>query len=598
MPFGNIPTTSRLGISNVTTRDASGFASTVLSLPANSPIYQEQLVHSTEWREGPQKAAAGICGYTDTDISNISTIRQVSGHDSMWSRYNISLPLLRENFEWHRATYYNQIYYVNNEPETKSLLRTLPECDLGDCWNPRNNSIDPALSPYFPNPNSQFWEYFPNSQGAKPPGHCPDDGLSSRIRPDAMAFVFLRMRRLSTPPQMNRGHTVLPPSAAITRLGFVDPYWQTFFDCVRNGVTINGVTEPGITPAELKVIHVHRYTDDPSSSGQTPSSAVARDASFIRQGVDWFRNRYNSNPLPADILLSEMGLNWEIQSDLRWAGGWTGFATGLAWWNTWLCWLTRIGPAECNLQGWETGAHTIHACAHEASYILYTFCTDTPDEDDNGNRTQWYFNTDAWGQYGYYGAPVRRIDALAIQSPSKTYLNSFMVFDSVTWWGRVWRRTPFGACYTVWAYVGADPNVQNYQLFGQGWVESTSYGESGKATVSLPAGYSTVYFPVIKDFGTFPSTLVAMKWYREPGDGALCWFGSMSMQDFANTSTIHVDDTGYNQNVYTAMVYPAVCYSSVPRTIKVSLFRWAGGPRLWFGRPVVLPGACSWFAEQ
>ena len=517
MPFGNIPSTSRLGISEFNYARRFRFASTVLRLPPNIPIYQGQLVHSTEWREGPQRAAAAICGYTDTNISHTTTIRQISAHDTMWSRYNLSLPILRENFEWHRGYYYNQIYYVSNEPETKSILRTLPECDASDCWNPRNNTIDPSISPYFPNPDNQFWEYYPNEDGIRFTGDCPGDGLSSRIRPDAMAFVFLRLRRLSIPPQLNRGHVVLPPSAIDARLALSNPYWQTFFDCVRNGVTINSVTEPGITPSELKVIHIHRYTDDPNLSGMTPSATVAKDASIIRKGVDWFRNRYNSNPLPADILLSEMGLNWKIQTDLRWAGGWPGFASGLTWWNTWLCWLTRIGPAECNLQGWDTGAHTIHACAHETSLRPYVL-----EQSPNDYRTQWYFNSDAWGQYGYYDAPVYKIGALAIKSPSKTYQNSFTAFDSITWWSKQWRTTPFGACYTVWAYVGADPNVQNYQLFGQGWVESLSSGESGKANITLPSGYSTVYFPVIKDMGTFPSTAIAMKWYREPGDGALC----------------------------------------------------------------------------
>ena len=58
MPFGSISWSKRLGIANNMTKNASGFAGTVLRLPAGIPIYQQQLVHSTVYEMGPAKAAA------------------------------------------------------------------------------------------------------------------------------------------------------------------------------------------------------------------------------------------------------------------------------------------------------------------------------------------------------------------------------------------------------------------------------------------------------------------------------------------------------------------------------------------------------------
>ena len=58
MPFGSIAWSKRLGIANNMTKNAASFASGVLRLPSGIPIYQQQLVHSTEYKMGPAKAAA------------------------------------------------------------------------------------------------------------------------------------------------------------------------------------------------------------------------------------------------------------------------------------------------------------------------------------------------------------------------------------------------------------------------------------------------------------------------------------------------------------------------------------------------------------
>jgi hypothetical protein len=43
------------------------------------------------------------------------------------------------------------------------------------------------------------------------------------------------------------------------------------------------------------------------------------------------------------------------------------------------------------------------------------------------------------------------------------------------------------------------------------------------------------------------------------------------------------------------MVYPVVCYASTSRQVNVQLSRNIAGTQMWLGRPIVLPGACSWF---
>jgi hypothetical protein len=140
--------------------------------------------------------------------------------------------------------------------------------------------------------------------------------------------------------------------------------------------------------------------------------------------------------------------------------------------------------------------------------------------------------------------------------------------------------------------VGADPTGQNLNT---GWVLSTSQGIAGTASVSLPPGYSTVYFPVIKTMGTFdPYTQINVRWVRS--DGAIKDQGVMSLSDFQDSGVFAY--YGYNQSIYTAMVYPVVCKASTARTVTVQLSRNLTGPGAWLGRPIVLPGACSWFITQ
>src|SRR3990170_7100036 len=123
MPLGSIPSTRRLGIANLISKNASSFATTVLRLQSNIPIYQQQLIHSTALAMGPAKAAAEWCGVQDNEHNNIYTVREISAHDTNYARRNIS-NTTGTNFLSHRANNNNQIYYVDNEPEAGSLIST------------------------------------------------------------------------------------------------------------------------------------------------------------------------------------------------------------------------------------------------------------------------------------------------------------------------------------------------------------------------------------------------------------------------------------------------------------------------------------------
>lgn len=602
MPFGTLQSSKRLGISNVTVPNAASFGETVLRLLPGFLVYQGQMVHSTAWTFGPGAAAGEWCGSVDNEKFHQITIRQVSAHDTVFARRNLSVTP-QYAFAWHRANSYNQIYYAGNEPNAYSALATgSGSTCANDCWNPRDRIIDNGIAGCFPDPNTQFWETGSGGFSGPRPTICTHGTDWKRIRPEALALLYLRIKREAE--SLGRGHVVLPPSAIHANFGFGEDdekrYWRDFYNAVRDGVSIGSCAENGITPDKLKVLHVHHYAELPKKDAQgnlifLPRESVGYSASMVRKGADWYRGEYNNGAaLRLDILLSETGPRWDVglvNPDLVWSGGWPDFRTGLAWWNTWLCWLLRTGPRDCNLLNWNTGEHTIHACIHEAS--IAPMATNQP---SNGTRHQWYFNTKAWDTY-WYDAPVIDIPSLQVTSgnPGYPYERSFSI-SPISWGGKTWYTTPFGACFTVWSRVGTLPVTGNLNT---GWVSNTQEGAVGKATFSLQPGWNTVYFPVIKNTGTFPQgTSFFVQWLTSTGDGP--YRGQLSMDDFEN-SGVHSND-GYNQYVYMSMVYPVVSWvddtATEPRTVKIQLSRNKTGPEAWLGPPVVLPGVCSWFIYQ
>jgi hypothetical protein len=224
---------------------------------------------------------------------------------------------------------------------------------------------------------------------------------------------------------------------------------------------------------------------------------------------------------------------------------------------------------------------------------------------------------------------------------SGRFLNNFSSFPATYWndgYGRVgapgnfnpetasiqnFRLAPFGACYKVWAEVGADLSTGDIST---GWMALTNYGQYGTATLNLQAGYSTVYIPVIKSqIGTayHPGTKFEVKWGSQEAT-----FGYGEMAEFPDSklvTTIYEAYTGgicpnnpltdacygprsiaeQPQFVYSSMVFPIVCYSPDARTITIKVVRSNGpgtppstGPVFAIGRPVVIPRVCSWLSNQ
>ena len=158
MPLGPIPWNRRLGIANSQTPLAADFGSKVLKLPAHFPISQQQLVHSAEWRDGPS-AGAEWCGTEDAETKQECTFREISAHDTQFARRNLS-HTAGMDFLTHRSTCTNQLYYVNNEPDSGSYLSTDPSC-TAQSFEPRDREIDPYLSGVFTEPTTHFWELAP-----------------------------------------------------------------------------------------------------------------------------------------------------------------------------------------------------------------------------------------------------------------------------------------------------------------------------------------------------------------------------------------------------------------------------------------------------
>ncbi len=320
-------------------------------------------------------------------------------------------------------------------------------------------------------------------------------------------------------------------------------------------------------------------------------------------------------------MLSETGFNWELEQrqyvgqyghsyNRLWAGGWPSFKQGLSWWNTWLCWLTRNAPTECNIDA----QHTLHACVHNPTtppYVTETTSDALPGYPTTwslgGYRNQWFYNFDAWGTYYYPNAPTINVPGLIVDG---RYETSFSVFNSTSWndgiGNRDWRIGPFGACFKVWADVGGDPVTTDLNT---GWVLSTQAGVAGEKVVSLPAGYGTIYFPIIKrDIGAYPNgDQFTLNLFATDGSGLQGRWGNFFLNEMPDSQTFSNYDpdgndgggfTPVTQSIYSAMVYPFVYYSSVPRQVRVQIWRGIAGPRIYFGRPVVLPQACSWFITQ
>jgi hypothetical protein len=469
------------------------------------------------------------------------------------------------------------------------------------------------------------------------------------IKAEALAYSYLKIRKeLTNGSYASRNHTVLAPCAInvadLGRSAGAGPYWDTFFTKVKQGFA-TGHYYPGSEAqtglsniADFKVLHAHFYEAElrnwplsPSLTSDIPIISVAKLAVAVRRAADWLREVYGipiTSDIPINIFLSECGPYWKFESPGQtnpdrypywWAGGWPDFQMGLSWWNTWLCWLTRVAASQCKLQGAATGAHALHTGIHNCTEPPYA-TRETVSKWGNsywslGNfRNQVYFNCDnaVWTTGFVYNAESVNVPALA--TPGR-FQRSFSSFFETPWDYpaglpyKFWRNGPFAVCYKVWSEIGNDPDPA---VFGSGWYANTSSGAVGTYSIAIPAGYSTIYFPLVKNaLGAniySASTQISFAWLKQDANGNTIgtnYHGYMQTSEFSDSQTFTdfnpwgvSPSPHYNQNIYSAMVFPCVCYSSTAKIIKIRLERNVSGPELKFGRPIVLPYVCSWFYSQ
>jgi hypothetical protein len=265
---------SRLGVAN-TGYDANLFATQVLRLPANAPIYQQQLVHSRNQGSGPRVAAEWGCGGTTLDsTADLSTvIRQLSAHHHQFGRLNLK-DSTADDFENYinnpipgTSTYRsNQIFYLYNEPEGGSC-KVSQTGALCTCFSPPSHPSD-SNSPYvdvWQIDSSVSWclsgvaVFEDGGYSVSTGATCTATSRCKRLKADVLAWLFLRQRDLAN--AVNRGHIVLPPCPS--EGGFADrSYWGLFFDKVHKGSGIQfGACQKRdpISVASLRALHAHGY---------------------------------------------------------------------------------------------------------------------------------------------------------------------------------------------------------------------------------------------------------------------------------------------------------------------------------------------------
>lgn len=604
---------SRLGVANAEVSNAHQFASVVLRLPSGCPVYYQSLVHNVRLGSGPSYASAdyGCNGNpADATVGLGQVMREIAVNDTQFSRRNIwdssAYRFAGNGVPGHIDNYRKQTYYVANEPDLASNLMWSPEQHNCGCWNPSHRRLDAFISGCFPDPGSQFYEA---ADGLTLfPKDCPTDTNGRRIRPDVLAYVYLRLKRLG---ESRNEHVVLPP-AAHRAMFSLDQYWRTFFDAVHGrgnfywGVSVgNGCRQSPLQPGEsLRVLHTHQYNvpwnSPPPGSGRTveypnvndpedPMGAVRDGAFNVWRGVEQYNRDYVTNaprptplkPLALDYILSEMGPEHSIGYDgkfaryNKWTGGYHSFLTALTYWNSWLCWLTRRAPYELKLQGWADGSNTLYAMIHDAAREPFVARSPALVEDAN-RRNQWYFNLDptnltTWNIYSYQGAPSIDVDpsreqvkngASSSDPQGLNYSRYFSCLQATNWaiadgTNFTWYMAPFGACYYVWSRVGPAPVVTTYYTGNStaypGWFDDLGEAREHDVRVWVPGGWSTIYIPFIKGFKAYtsfsPYTEYSVRFVK--GDGNVRDFGALDLTAFPHTQTYdfnQYDPQRYNNN--------------------------------------------------
>ena len=654
MTFGNFNTRHRLGIANCQPPDGSRWTKEILRLPSDIgsftfPVYQGLLVHDRDWGGkalGPGGAAESVVsGVADADVESPNIIREAALHRTDFSFPNVSAsstPTSQYSLQTYAGSRFNKVFFVNNEPEFWYLASSSDPQHL-------SNSIDNYNGIATSTFRTGFWEFTTNPQGQ----------LIRRIKANAMGLVFLRLKKDFG---NSRGHVVLPPcpagAIAGSSNGQPSSYWLEFYDAIHRkqwplpvdpatSITVGGQTEVKINPSTLHALHLHYYSAPrsyPNWPVNLPLETVAEGMFYLRKSVDWYRDRYFglNQFMPLDVLLSEFGMYWQILSGdapahkWLWGGGWNNFRDGLSWWNSWMCWVMRRAPIDFKLTGATQGNYTdsraVYANILEPQQSPYTtFATGEPNpyappgnyhwQLGNSAVNQFFFNCDTNATGILYGHEIINVTSMLTQGRFSSFFSAF----PVTTWNdgyskpnsvQSYRLGPFGACYKVWAEVGADVATGN---LATGWVNTTQVNQGGTVTLNLQAGYSTVYIPIIKSqAGAYAAgTRFDVKWGTSETS-----FGYGEMSEFPDTQTVTtIYDTPNNnvnppqlvprnisadpQSVYSTMVFPVVCWTASPRNITLKVVRShpvpgtpATGTAFAIGRPIVINRACSWLSNQ
>jgi hypothetical protein len=234
--FGSQKSYKKLGLANVPLGSSPiNFALQVFQLESNATesilCYQQQMVHNTVDTEGNLAAAEILaCGSTpDTTSAYLTGIaRQVSAHDTKYSRrnYNDADGVASFQFKSHalNSASSNQIYYVNNEPESPA-----PVTGASCAYEARDRKIDTEFASQFPQPNlSLFNTWFWRVGG---------DGIEAK----ALASVYLRAKSWGE-AIAGKNHIVLPPNFSEASIG-IDPLYEPFFQKFFTSIHANTFRE-------------------------------------------------------------------------------------------------------------------------------------------------------------------------------------------------------------------------------------------------------------------------------------------------------------------------------------------------------------------
>ncbi len=147
MPLGTIWEGNRLGLGNPTMPLATQYAYNVLDIWYTLPST------NSNWCVVVYTITMGVPEQLPTGIAVLQMGKDRTPKPS--EKFQPSIPNMpdaiysqgNQNLFNHRSTNYNQIYYLNNEPEFGNVLGIGdPLCD---CWTPNDRGIDPAYSNLF-----------------------------------------------------------------------------------------------------------------------------------------------------------------------------------------------------------------------------------------------------------------------------------------------------------------------------------------------------------------------------------------------------------------------------------------------------------------